>query len=234
MNLLLCGNGKMGQMLAELITQAPNLSLMAVIGPENTDLLSVLPAADAVLDFSAPEALSALATYIRRTGAPLVSGTTGLSPSHFDLLRNLAEVAPILHSANYSLGVAVFRRILPQIRAALGGGFDIELVETHHREKVDAPSGTAKLLLSALDSDQALTPVYGRTGGKRQQGEIGVHAIRGGTVAGEHTVSFYGEDEVFSITHSASSRRIFASGALQSAQKLAGHAPGWYTLDDIL
>ena len=115
-------------------------------------------------------------------------------------------------------------------------GFDIEIIETHHNKKADAPSGTAKLLLAAVDPDGACRPVYGREGmcGARTAREIGVHAVRGGTVAGEHTVAFFGDSEEVRLTHRADSRRIFAAGALRAAKALITRAPGFYTFEEIL
>ncbi len=143
--------------------------------------------------------------------------------------------APVIHSANYSLGVAVFRRALEEVAGTLED-FDIEIVETHHNQKADAPSGTAKLLLDAVDPGHKRKPVYGRHGitGPREKKEIGMHSLRGGTEAGTHTVSFFGPDEVFEITHRASSRQIFVNGALHAARKLYLLPRGRYELQDIL
>jgi 4-hydroxy-tetrahydrodipicolinate reductase len=132
--------------------------------------------------------------------------------------------------------VAVFRRLLQQIPAFFRDACDIEITETHHSRKADAPSGTAKLLVQALDPDGLLTPVYGREGqtGARRKDEIGIHALRGGTVSGDHTVYFFGEDEVLEITHRAASRQIFVNGALGAAQALVGRPNGFYTLEQLL
>ncbi len=112
----------------------------------------------------------------------------------------------------------------------------LEVIETHHNRKADAPSGTAKLLVEALDPQHGLQPVYGREGlcGPRKKGEIGIHSLRGGTVAGEHAVAFFGEDEVFELTHKAISRRVFAAGALEAAVRLSKMEKGWYTLEEVL
>ena len=151
-------------------------------------------------------------------------------------MRELSAYAPVLYAANYSLGVAVFRRVLSQISDTLKPSFDIEIEETHHNQKADAPSGTAKLLLEAIDPAGEYTPVYGREGnvGRRMKKEIGVHALRGGTVAGTHTVHFFGLDEELEITHRAASRQIFVSGALHAAHLLEGKAKGWYSLENLL
>ncbi len=192
--------------------------------------------ADIAIDFSRPETLSAVEEYVRRTGTPLLSGTTGYTEEELERLRALGEFAPVLWAANYSIGIAVFRRALEQISGTLKPSFDIEIEETHHNQKADAPSGTAKLLLSAIDPEGAYTPVYGREGncGRRGEKEIGVHALRGGTVAGTHTVHFFGPDEELEITHRASSRKIFVNGALAMAKALVAKPKGWYDLDALL
>ncbi|MEG0803742.1 MAG: 4-hydroxy-tetrahydrodipicolinate reductase, partial [Pygmaiobacter sp.] len=207
-----------------------------IFDSKNIDALSSLDTAvDVAIDFSTPAVLPQVAAYVRRTHTPLLSGTTGYAEEQLADLHELGNAAAVLYSANYSLGVAVMARALGQMAAVLKE-FDIEVVETHHNQKADAPSGTAKLLVDAVDPTHNLTPVYGREGycGKRGKREIGVHAIRGGTVAGEHTVSFFGEDEVLEITHKAASRRIFANGALHAARALAALPHGFYTLQDIL
>ena len=199
------------------------------------DLETIGRVADIAIDFSSPSALPAVARYVRQTGTPLLSGVTGLSGAELNTFGELGRFAPVMHSANYSLGVAVFRRALEEVREVLGG-FDIEIVETHHNQKADAPSGTARLLLDAVDPRHERTPVYGRQGitGPRDKKEIGVHALRGGTEAGTHTVSFFGPDEVFEITHRASSRQIFVNGALHAARRLCRMPKGRYELKDIL
>ena len=198
----------MGRMIEQTALAAGD-SLGGVIDIGNlSDLETIGRVADVAIDFSAPAALPAVARYVRTTGTPLLSGVTGLSEAELAVFDDLGRFAPVIHSANYSLGVAVFRRALEEVAGTLED-FDIEIVETHHNQKVDAPSGTAKLLLQAIDPAGELTPVYGREGlcGKRGEREIGIHALRGGTVAGEHTVSFFGVDEILEIRHRATSRQ---------------------------
>ena len=151
------------------------------------------------------------------------------------LVQELGRELPVIWTANYSTGIAVFRRMLHDYAGVLAG-WDKEIVEIHHNQKADAPSGTAKLLLQELDPEGTATVLHGREGlcGKRKPEEIGVFSLRGGTVAGEHTVYFFGEDETLQITHSAASRRIFAAGALRAAQAICGRGPGFYTLDELL
>jgi len=233
--LILIGHGKMGKLLEQSAAEQGD-EVLAALGRDNLGQLSSLPAADMVIDFSRPETLDAVSAYIRRTGTPLLSGTTGYTPEQLEKLRALGVCAPVLYAANYSLGIAVFQRVLSQISDTLKPEFDIEIEETHHNQKADAPSGTAKLLLSAIDPAGEYAPVYGREGntGKRTKKEIGIHALRGGTVAGTHSVHFFGLDEELEITHRAASRQIFVSGALHAARLLAGRPRGFYDLQNLL
>ena len=155
-----------------------------------------------------------------------------------DRLRELGQNARVMHSGNYSIGIAALRHLVAQATRELPG-FDCEIVETHHNQKVDAPSGTAKLLLDAVveaEPEAGYHPVYGREGmcGARGPKEIGMHSLRGGTVAGVHEVSFFGQDEEVTLTHRATSRQIFVNGALAAAQKLVTREPGFYTFDQVM
>ena len=235
MRILLIGHGRMGRLIEQTaLSQGDSMGGVIDIGNLG-DLQTIGKVADVAVDFSAPAALPAVAHYVRETGTPLLSGVTGLSADDLKIFDDLGHFAPVIHSANYSLGIAVFRRALAEVAGVLSD-FDVEIVETHHNQKVDAPSGTAKLLLEAVDPRHELTPVYGRQGicGKRDRREIGVHALRGGTEAGTHTVSFFGPDEVLEITHRASSRQIFVNGALHAARRLIHMPKGRYALEDIL
>ena len=235
MKILLIGHGRMGRLMEQTALSAGD-QIGGVIDVGNlADLGTIGRVADVAIDFSAPAALPAVADYVRATGTPLLSGVTGLEAGQLAVFDELGRHAPVIHSANYSLGIAVFRRILGEVREVLGE-FDVEIVETHHNQKADAPSGTARLLLDAVDPRHERTPVYGRQGitGPRDKKEIGVHALRGGTEAGTHTVSFFGPDEVFEITHRASSRQIFVNGALHAARRLCRMPKGRYELKDIL
>lgn len=234
MKVFLSGYGKMGRMLEELALERgwDIVGHADITGPEAYE---TAPGADVCLDFSGVGALQPLLGYLRRTKTALVSGTTGLTEPDLDALQELGRELPVIWTANYSTGIAVFRRMLHDYAGVLAG-WDKEIVEIHHNQKADAPSGTAKLLLQELDPEGTATVLHGREGlcGKRKPEEIGVFSLRGGTVAGEHTVYFFGEDETLQITHRAASRRIFAAGALRAAQAICGRGPGFYTLDELL
>ena len=236
MRIVLIGRGKMGTLIRETAAAAGD-EIEAAFGRDDLDQLGKLgKAADVVMDFSRPAALPEIAAYVRRTGTPLLSGTTGYTEAEKERLFALGSAVPVLWSANYSLGVAGLARALRVIAPVLGQDFDIEITETHHNQKADAPSGTAKLLLEAMDPQHRLRPVYGREGsvGRREKNEVGIHALRGGTVAGTHTVHFFGPDEELELTHRAASRRIFVNGALHMAHLLPGRPNGVYDLQKIL
>ena len=234
MKLFLSGYGKMGKMVEALALEKG----WEIVGhgdidcPEN---YQSAPKADICIDFSGVGALPRLADYIRRTKTPLLSGTTGLTEPDFSVLRELSREVPVIWAANYSTGIAVLRKILRDYAAVLSD-WDKEILEIHHNQKADAPSGTAKILLAELDPASQALAVHGREGlcGKRKAEEIGVFALRGGTVAGEHQVHFFGEDETLVLTHRAASRRIFAAGAVRAAEALAACAPGYYNLDELI
>ena len=196
------------------------------------------PAAAVLIDFSNVACLPAVVSYVQRTGAALVSGTTGYTPEQFTQVRELGHTVPVIHSGNYSIGVAALRHLTAQATRELPG-FDVEICETHHNQKIDAPSGTANMLLDAViesEPEQGYHPVYGREGmcGARTKKEIGMHSLRGGTVAGVHTVSFFGQDEEVTLTHRATSRAIFVNGALAAALKLVECEAGFYTFDQLM
>ena len=235
---LVCGNGRMGALVRAAVESDAAFELVGQVGIEDVDALDAgdaVPAADLVIDFTNVAMLPHLAAYLRRNPAALVSGTTGLGEQEFALIDELAAQMPVMWSANYSLGVAVLRRLVAEAAQALEG-FDVEIVETHHNQKADAPSGTAKLLLAAVDPEGACTVANGRNGmvGARPAREVGMHALRGGTVAGTHEVHFFGPDEEVCLTHRATSRQIFVNGAVAAAKRLAGREPGRYTFEGLM
>ena len=235
----LVGYGAMGQNVARLLEGHPDLALAGIIdplsGPPCLPGLEALPETpDVIIDFSHPANLPMLARYIERRGVPAVLCTTGYSPREEEQLKALAAYAPILRSRNMSLGVCVMEWVLRMIAPVLSG-YDVEIIEKHHNKKIDAPSGTALALAQAVESCGDFVEVHGRDGvAPRKKGEIGIHAVRGGTIVGEHEVLFAGEDEVLSIRHTAQSKRLFAAGALRAALFAASAPRGLYTMDDAL
>lgn len=229
------GNGRMGRLVREELL-AKGFDVVGSYDVDNIEGLdAAAPAADVVVDFSVPASLPHTLAYARRTGAAVVSGTTGLSPQQLDELRALGEKNRVIWASNYSLGVAALRRATALVARTLAG-WDVEIVETHHNQKVDAPSGTAKALLAAVDPTGERPVVGGREGivGARVPGEIGMHAVRGGTVAGTHEVHFFGTDEELCLTHRATSRQIFVTGAVAAAARLLAREPGFYDFDTLM
>ena len=195
-------------------------------------------AADVLVDFSRADGLPALLEYITTTGLPSVLCTTGYTDAEVAAIHVAAARVAILRSANMSLGINVLQRLVVMAARALGTGYDVEIVEKHHRMKLDSPSGTAGMLYEALQSAREYDSpmVYGRKGRaeKRAVGEVGIHAVRGGTVTGEHEVGFYGNAEEIILTHRAESRALFAEGAVRAAAFLAGKPAGLYTMQDVV
>lgn len=193
--------------------------------------------ADVVIDFSLPAGAEAALEFAVASGQAFVSGTTGTGEAFSRKLASAATTIPVLHASNMSLGVAVTRAATRLAAAALPREFQPEIVELHHRHKVDSPSGTALSLAADIAASRPETEVnHGRTGasGPRGPQELGVHGVRGGDVVGEHIVYFFGDGERIEITHRATDRRIFARGAVAAALWLAGRPPGLYTMDDVL
>jgi len=202
------------------------------------DAFDKAPMVDVIIDFSRPDSLKGLLDYAIANHIPAVLATTGYTPDQLAAIDEAAKVIPIFRSANMSVGVALVRALARKAAAILGAGFDVEIVEAHHNRKVDAPSGTAMMLCDALKDayDEPKEAVCGRSGRdcKRQTKEIGIHALRGGTVTGEHQVCFFGPSERIVISHSAENRSLFAAGALRAAAFLMGKEPGMYTMDDVV
>jgi len=194
---------------------------------------------DVIVDFSTPEGLEGVLAGLSAPDLPaLVTGTTGLPASTLKLLEEASRLVPILRSANMSVGIQLLHLLCAQAAKAAGDEWDVEIVEMHHSRKVDAPSGTAAALADTLMKawPVPLEPLYGRSGacGPRGKKEIGVHAVRGGDVVGEHEVIFAGPGEVLRLQHTALSRSVFAAGALRAARWLSGRAPGMYGMEDVV
>ncbi len=240
MKILLSGAcGRMGRQIAALA--AENAIAAGVdVNPVQDFPFPVYPSfslvkeeADVIVDFSRPEALGALLDYALEKKLPVVLAATGYNEKDLEKISAAAKEIAVFRSANMSIGVYVLKTLAARA-AKLLPDFDIEIVEKHHNQKIDAPSGTALMLLDAVSAPETV-PVFGRCGRtqKREKTEIGVHAVRGGTVAGEHEVGFYGPGETVLLSHSAQDRSIFARGALRAAAFIAARQPGAYDMSDL-
>jgi 4-hydroxy-tetrahydrodipicolinate reductase len=240
--------GRMGQAVAAAAAASPDIEVVAGVdrvAPSGKTAFPVFPSlaqcdreAQVVIDFSSPSALPALLETAAARKLPLIVATTGLSPEDKARLAEAATSIPVFLSANMSLGISVMCELAQKAATVLGPEFDIEIVEKHHNLKKDAPSGTALLLAEAINEVflGGKTLVYGRHGREepRKERELGIHAVRAGTIVGEHEVLFAGRDEVVELRHSAASRQIFALGALRAARYLAGRPPGLYSMKDMI
>ncbi len=230
--------GRMGQALVDAIDAAGEVHAGGV--DKGDDVLALARTCDVLVDFSAPAALEGNLDAAMEAGAPIVVGTTGLEERHHWLCDNAAERIAVLQTGNTSLGVTLLAHLVREAASRLGDDWDIEVVETHHRMKVDAPSGTALLLGEAAAAgrgvDLASHSARGRDGitGARKAGDIGFASLRGGSVAGDHTVHFFADDERIALSHLAENRRIFAKGAIRAAQWLLGRPAGRYTMPEVL
>ena len=230
--------GRMGQALAQAVADGGHKCAGGVDRGESAGPLA--GEADVLVDFSSPEALKDNLGAARVAGIPLVIGTTGLPAEHHALIDETARVIPVLQTGNTSLGVTLLAHLVREAAGRLGSDWDIEIVEMHHRMKVDAPSGTALLLGEAAAAGRGIDldehTESGRDGhtGARGEGAIGFAALRGGTVAGEHSVIFAGNEERITLAHSAENRMIFARGAVKAAEWLIGRGAGRYTMNDVL
>lgn len=248
-NILLHGcNGRMGQMIAGLLQEDPDAEIVAGVdaftGRENSfPVFSHIDdcdvKADVVIDFSNAGAADALLDWCVRTKTPVVLCTTGLSPEQLKKVEEASKETAVLKSANMSVGINLLLKLLKEAAPTLAqAGFDIEIVEKHHNQKLDAPSGTAIALADAINeaSDGAYTYIYDRSQvrQKRDSHEIGISAVRGGTIVGDHDVIFAGTDEVITFEHRAYSRAVFGKGAVQAAKFLAGKPAGRYDMSDVI
>jgi 4-hydroxy-tetrahydrodipicolinate reductase len=201
--------------------------------------LKIKEKGDVIIDFSSPNGLKEMLDYSANSGTPVILCSTGLSEEDLGLVKKAAENVPILRSANMSLGINTMIKLIKEAAKVLSeGGFDIEIVEKHHNQKLDAPSGTALLLADSMNEvlGGEYDYVYDRTDVREKRGEkeIGIAAVRGGSIVGDHEVIFAGLDEVIEIKHVAYSRAIFAKGAITAAKFLQGKGPGLYTMQDVI
>lgn len=230
--------GRMGQALMRAIEEDGHECAGGVDRGGNLENLS--NSSDVLVDFSAPAALRSNLQAAIGAGIPLLIGTTGLESEHHEAIDNAARAIPVLQTGNTSLGVNMLAALVKQAASKLGADWDIEIVEMHHRMKVDAPSGTALLLGEAAAEGRGIDlsdhSERGRDGhtGERGEGAIGFASLRGGTVAGDHSVILAGEQERITLSHSAEDRMIFARGAVKGAEWLTGREAGRYSMDDVL
>ena len=246
--LIICGcNGKMGRAITACVKERVDMEIVAGFD-RNTDSPAGFPVyanpqncpieADVIIDFSHPSALPGVLRYAEEHGMGAVIATTGLSEDDRLLIQNTAQRVPVFFSANMSLGVSLLAELAKKAAAVLGGSFDVEIIEKHHNQKIDAPSGTALMLGEAIAEGLPYTPksVYDRHAirEKRDPHEIGYSSVRGGTIVGEHEILFAGHDECISLTHTAMSKEIFAAGAVSAAAFLTGKEAGLYTMKDLL
>jgi len=225
-------------MLGEDIGELAGLERLGI--PVTSDAASVIAAADAIVDFTVPKASMEFARLAAKSGTAHIIGTTGFDAASEAAIAEAAKKTAIVKAGNMSLGVNLLVALTKQVAAALGNDFDIEIVEMHHRMKVDAPSGTALMLGDAAASGRKIAladhSVRARDGhtGPRKLGDIGFATLRGGSVVGDHTVIFAGEGERIELTHRAADRGIFARGAVKAALWAKGRAPGLYAMTDVL
>ncbi len=241
-------NGKMGQIISGLIAEDEDLVMAAGIDvaddghnpyPVFGDIMDCDVEADCLIDFSVAKVVDKMVDYCVEKKLPCVVCTTGLSEEQNKKIVEASKKIAVLKSANMSMGInLLFKMLKDATNALVPAGFDVEIVERHHKLKVDAPSGTALALADAINEelDNEYEYVYDRSGRreKRPQKEIGISAVRGGTIVGEHEVIFAGEDEVITFSHSAYSKAVFAKGAVQASKFLAGKNAGMYNMEDVI
>ncbi len=241
-------NGRMGTIISDLAEKDGQIQIVAGVDkmgkggfsyPVFYSIKECDVEADVIIDFSNASAVPELLAYCEEKKIPCVLCTTGLSPEILKEAERVSESAAILKSANMSLGINLLLKLVKEASHILGNaGFDIEIVEKHHNQKLDAPSGTAIALADSINEefDGAYEYIYDRSGrrAKRDTKELGISAVRGGSIVGEHDVIFAGQDEVITFSHTAYSRAVFGKGAVEAAKYLAGKAPGMYSMSDVI
>ncbi|MCR4640095.1 4-hydroxy-tetrahydrodipicolinate reductase [Ruminococcus sp.] len=247
-NIAICGaNGKMGKNIYSCIKEREDCEVVAGVDiyteqyadfpiVETPAQLPVKP--DVIIDFSNPALLDGLLEYCLSTGTPLVIGSTGYSDAQISKIKSAAQQIPVFFTFNMSLGINLLVELAKKAASVLGDQFDIEIVEKHHNQKIDAPSGTAIMLANAINEtlDNSKHYVYDRHSRrqKREKTEIGMHSIRGGTIVGEHDIIFAGNDEVITLSHSAASKMVFAEGAVNAAVFLKDKTAGLYDMSQMV
>ncbi len=247
-DIILCGcNGKMGHVVVNSAKDNENCNIVCGVdayGENNYDFPTynkfneIKEKADVVIDFSNPACLDDMLNYCITNSLPVIICTTGYSQEQVEKIKSASNSVPVFYSGNMSLGVNLIIELAKQATKVLGNDFDIEIVEKHHNQKVDAPSGTALMIADGISEELQNTPqyVYDRHTyrRKRSKNEIGIHAIRGGTIVGEHDVIFAGHDEVVTISHQSQSKELFATGAINAALFVIGKPAGMYNMSQML
>ena len=246
-NVILCGAaGKMGGFVADAIKKEQDLNIVAGVDkitanqafPIFSDFSKITANAQVIIDFSHPALLDDILAYATKNNIAVVLATTGYSDNQIEKIKEASKLIPIFFTFNMSLGVNLICSLAKKAATILGDGFDIEIIEKHHNQKIDAPSGTAIMLANAVNScfDGKKVYEYDRHSKrqKRAVNEIGIHSIRGGTIVGEHDVIFAGHDETVTISHSAQSKEVFAVGAVKAAKFISGKTAGMYDMNSIM
>ena len=247
-NIILSGcNGKMGKVITACANENDDCRIVAGVDI-NTEALSNYPVyssfseitenADVIIDFSHPSVLNDLLQFAKEKKLPLVLATTGFSASQTEQIKAVANEIPLFFTFNMSLGINLLVALSKKAAEVLSGNFDIEIIEKHHNQKLDAPSGTAIMLAEAINDtlDNKMMYEYDRHSKreKRRDNEIGIHSIRGGNIVGEHEVIFAGHDEVLTLSHQATSKEVFAVGALKAAMFMNGKSAGLYDMNNVI
>ena len=245
-------NGRMGKTIVQFIEETEDIKIVAGADiaemPKSgspaesfsfyNDAMQVKEDFDVIVDFSHVSGLSSILELAEKTRKPLVLCTTGFSETDKEKIRRQSENTPVFYSANMSLGINLLISLVQKAASVLYPDFDVEIIEAHHNQKLDAPSGTALMIGDAIHQtlDQKMEYVYDRHSQKkkREKNEIGFHAIRGGSITGDHSVVFAGQEEVFTISHHAQSRGVFARGAIAAAKFMANKKPGLYEMKDLV
>lgn len=238
-------SGKMGRVITDVVKNNTELSIVCGIDKNMNNceypvfrvIEECTVPVDVILDFSRPDALSSLLKYALNKNVPIILCTTGFCAADIALMTDYSNKIPVFRSANMSIGINIINNILKDISAKLYEDFDIEIIEKHHNQKVDAPSGTAVLLGDTIKNaiPEETIFIHGREGiCKRKHNEIGIHAIRGGSIVGEHDVIFAGLGETIEIKHTAISREVFAVGALKACAFMYGKEKGFYSMNDVI
>lgn len=250
MNIIIYGiNGKMGKILVNCANEQPDITIIAGIDKYAADYIDSLIKIyesfslyknnlkpDCIIDFSSKDAIYDILPYATKNDIPVVLATTGYNAKDIEYIDNAAKIIPIFKSGNMSSGIAAMQKLIQIACETIGEISDIEIIETHHNQKIDAPSGTAIMLAESINSTlKGKKLTHGREGivGKRKSEEIGMHSLRGGTVVGKHEVQFFLNNEVITIKHEAESKSIFAYGSLRAARFIVNKKPGIYSVQNI-